>query len=195
MESSGKGKIRVVAILAVVAASLIFIFYKVMNSNKTVENEVMLTTTQAVLQRDLEINYPQSPRAVVKYYAELSQCMYDPSNAERDIEMLAVQSRKLLDDELVSTQSDEEYLASLKREIESFKEDKRSIISYTVSSSTDVEYNTTEMGECATLYCIYTMKKDTVNYSATQQYILRKDSKGHWKILGWQAAAPSGAAE
>ena len=40
----------------------------------------------------MEANYPQTPREVVKYYAELSQCMYDSETKEKDIQELAALS-------------------------------------------------------------------------------------------------------
>ncbi|SFL13692.1 hypothetical protein SAMN05216390_11193 [Lachnospiraceae bacterium KH1T2] len=184
--NSGKTKVVLVFVIIVIAA--VAIFYYFINRPKSDENMTVLSKTQAVVQRDLSIEYPKSPRAVVKYYAELSQCMYDTGNTEKDISDLAVQSRKLLDDELVAQQTSDQYLADLKSTIKKFADEKRRIVSFTISSTTDVDYATVDDGELASLYCIYTLQKGTLNYSDKEQYILRKDSEGHWKILGWQSA-------
>ena len=85
-------------------------------------------------------------------------------------------------------QTDEEYLNSLRLTINSFNKEKRKIISFTTSTSAEVEYKTTDIGELSSLFCIYTMQKDGINYTDTEQFLLRKDDEGHWKILGWKQA-------
>lgn len=183
---TGKGKI----VLALVVILLIFlaVFYFQINKNNSQKEELVLTDTQSAIQRDLSVNYPQTPKAVVRYYAELSKCMYNPDNTDKEIEQLAIQSRILLDEKLVAQQTDAQYIASLRSTISGFIQDKRKIISYTTSSSSEVEYATTELGETASLYCNYTMQKDSLNYIDTEQFLLRKNEEGRWKIVGWQSA-------
>ena len=183
---TGKGKI----VLALVVILLIFlaVFYFQINKNNSRKEELVLTDTQSAIQRDLSVNYPQTPKAVVRYYAELSKCMYNPDNSDKEIEQLAIQSRILLDEKLVAQQTDAQYIAALRSTISGFIQDKRKIISYTTSSSSEVEYATTELGETASLYCNYTMQKDSLNYIDTEQFLLRKNEEGRWKIVGWQSA-------
>ena len=176
--------------MIMVFALLVFlvVFYLVANAERPDDLE-RLSATEATIQRDLNINYPQTPKAVVRYYAELSQCMYDPSNSDEEIEAIARQSRLLFDDELKSRQSDAEYLASLKNTIASFIKDNRKIVSFTVTPSSEVVYKTLNIGEIASLYCTYTMQKGAVSYSDAEHFLLRKDGRGRWKILGWQSAS------
>ena len=183
-------KVTFLLAMAIVAVIIVIMIFKVANSNDVNSDDVALSKTQSVvLEHNLDIDYPQSPRAVVKYYAELSQCMYDTDNTDKDVSDLAVQSRKLLDDELVAQQTDDEYLSSLKKTIKKFADEKRRIVSFTVSSTTDVNYYSLDSGDqMASLYCIYTLQKGSLNYSDNEEYILRKDSDGHWKIIGWQSA-------
>ncbi|MCR5525854.1 MAG: hypothetical protein K6F39_00540 [Lachnospiraceae bacterium] len=185
---NNNGKTKVVLVFVIIVIAAVVVFYYFINKPKSDENMTVLSETQAVVQRDLSIEYPKSPRAVVKYYAELSQCMYDTQNTEKDISDLAIQSRKLFDAELLAQQTEEQYLVDLKSTIKKFADEKRKIVNFTLSSVTDVEYATVDEGELASLYCIYTLQKGTLNYSDKEQYILRKDSEGHWKILGWQTA-------
>ncbi len=167
---------------------LVAVFFVLTSRKKASESLEVLSRTQETLQKDLSINYPQTPRAVVRYYAELSQCMYDSQTTGEELGQLGIQSRKLLDDELVAGQTDAEYLASLNAAVAAFAKEKRRIISFTISSTNDVQYNTNEYGELATLFCYYTMQKENQTYSDNEQFILRKDDEGHWKILGWQQA-------
>ena len=173
-------------VIFIVVAALILFGKLSQRPNERTSAEFSLSPTEQVLQRDLSIDYPQSPKAVVKYYAQLSQAMYDEQNTDEQIKRLAHQSRRLFDSELYNNQTDEDYLARLMREIENDKKDGRKIMSFSLSAATDVEYQKTDDGEYATLYCNYPMQKEGAIYSDKEHFILRKDGEGHWKILGWQ---------
>ena len=164
------------------------VFYFVANGKRE-DSMTKLSATEATIQRDLSINYPQTPKAVVRYYAELSQCMYDPANSDEQIAEIARQSRDLFDDELKAQQTDEQYLASLKSTIAGFINDNRRIVSFTVSPSSEVIYSKLDIGDVASLYCTYTMQKGSVSYSDPEHFLLRRDGDGRWKILGWQSTS------
>ncbi len=182
---AGRGKI----VIMMVALLLVFlvIFYFLANRERP-DDLTRLSATESTIQKNLDINYPQTPKAVVRYYAELSQCMYDPSNTESEIAAIAEQSRYLFDEELKAQQSDQEYLQSLKTTIASFLRDSRKIVSFTISPSSEVVYSKTDIGEMASLFCTYTMQKGSVSYTDSEHFLLRKDASGRWKILGWQSA-------
>ena len=192
MNKKGRGRF----VLIVFAALIVFlaVFYFVANGKRRDEGLQKLSATEATVQRDLSINYPQTPKAVVRYYAELSQCMYDPSNSEEEVQEIAKQSRYLFDDELKAQQTDEQYLASLKTTIAAFLNDNRRIVSFTISPSSEVVYDTLDIGDVASLYCTYTMQKGPVSYSDPEHFLLRRDSEGRWKILGWQSSSAENGA-
>lgn len=189
---AGRGKI----VIIMVALLLVFlvVFYFLANRERP-DGLTRLSATESTIQKNLDINYPQTPKAVVRYYAELSQCMYDPSNTDTEIEAIADQSRYLFDEELKAQQSDQEYLKSLKTTIASFIRDSRKIVSFTISPSSEVVYSKTDIGEMASLYCTYTMQKGSVSYTDAEHFLLRKDGDGRWKILGWQSAAAGAEAK
>ncbi len=186
MKNSARG--RFILIMFAVLVVFLAVFYFVANGKRD-DGMTKLSATEATIQRDLSINYPQTPKAVVRYYAELSQCMYDPANSDAEIEEIAKQSRELFDDELKAQQTDEQYLASLKSTIAGFINDNRRIVSFTVSPSSEVIYSRLDIGEVASLYCTYTMQKGSVSYSDPEHFLLRRDGDGRWKILGWQSTS------
>lgn len=186
---NSSGKLKVILAILIVVVAVIIVFYRVANQKKADEGMVKLTATQDALLRNMEANYPPTPKEVVKYYAELSQCMYASETKEEEIQQLAAKSRELLDEELVAQQTDEQYYVALKTTIDSFKKEKRRIVSFTIpTNASQVEYYKSSDGdEMASLYCVFTLEKGgSLYYSDNEQYILRKDSKGYWKILGWQ---------
>ncbi len=166
-------------------------YYYLSNRNvpqpeETVPEEEVLTPTQEVLLRNLDTNYPPSPREVVKYFSQISQCFYNEENTEEEIEALGFKIRELYDDELVANQTEENYLASLKFDIEEFKKNNRMISSYAPSSSVDVETFSQDGYDWARLYCIYGIKQGELLYNSNMVFILRKDDQGHYKIYGWK---------
>ena len=74
----------------------------------------------------------------------------------------------------------------LKKDIEEFKEKKRTIVSYVPSSSVDVETFTKDGYDWARLYCIYGIKQDGLLYNSNIVFILKKDENSHYKIYGWK---------
>ena len=81
-----------------------------------------------------------------------------------------------------SNQDEERYLSALKKDIEEFKEKKRTIVSYVPSSSVDVETFTKDGYDWARLYCIYGIKP--VSYTHLDVY------KRQHHLLFWQMSRP-----
>ena len=99
---------------------------------------------------------------------------------------LALKMREIYDDELVANQTEEEYLDLLKKDIDEYRLNGRSISGYSPSSSMDVEFFTENGYDWARLYCIYDVKQSSLIYKTTLCFILRKDEDGHYKIYGWE---------
>lgn len=166
-------------------------YYYLSNRNvprpeETVSETEVLTASQEVLLRNLETNYPPTPREVVKYFSEITQCFYNEENSDEMVEKLGMKIRELYDDDLKANQTEADYLASLKFDIEEYKKNNRTISSYAVSSSVDVDTFVENGYDCARLYCIYGVKQGDLLYNSNTVFILRKDVNGHYKILGWK---------
>lgn len=162
-----------------------FAFYLGHKSRTSGEEVVESTAVQKVLQKDLERNYPPTPKEVVKYFAEITKCFYNEEYSDEDLEKLAVQIQELYDEELVANKSQEDYMQDLRSDIASMKENKYTIVGYDVSPSTDVEFFTQNEDSCARLYCNFYVKQGAGNVPSLEQFVLRKDTEGHWKIMGW----------
>lgn len=176
------------AFVLVVFIAIIVIAYYYQISNRVVKSkteEQRVSEVQEILVQDMDSNYPPSPKEVVKYYAAITKCFYDDNYTEDEFEKLAKKSRELFDTELLSNQSEEDYIINLKKDVENYKTRTMTVSSYSVSPSADVEYSTTEKGEFASLYCIFTLRQESKLQTTRERFILRKDEDGHWKILGW----------
>lgn len=179
------------AFFLLLAMGCVLLAYYLINlriENSKPEEYVELTAIQHVLSRNLETNYPQTPKEVIKYYSEITTCFYNEEHTEEELYALAMKAMELYDHELAANQTEEVYLKDLKSEIKDFKEKKYHISSYATSSSTDVYYYNQGGHEFAKLYCSYNVRTGTVMTVIEEIFLLRMDFEGHWKIYGWDLA-------
>ncbi len=175
-------------IMIIVAVIIVGVYYVVATKDiggvktKVVETDV----AGELLLRNLDTNYPPSPREVIKYYSDITQEFYSEKIDEEQIEALAIRSRMLFDKELLAQQTDAEYLESLKTEIASYTEKNMYISSYSLSSSVDVKYSEENGFSFARVYCIYSLREAATKIVAVHEtFLLRKDEDSHWKIYGF----------
>lgn len=184
--------LKVIIVFAVFICMCVGAFFYLSNHTnedkapKEESNSKIMTAVQEILARNLDTNYPPTPKEVLKYYSEITRCFYGEKYSEEELAELAKKSRQLFDDELYSTQTDEQYLAALIIDINSYKEANKAISSFSVSASTDVQEYRYDGREWAQLYCIYSVRVGTTITPVQERFLMRKDNLGHWKILGWE---------
>lgn len=185
-----KAGIVKIGIIVVVLAAIVFafFFYQGHTTGQQTQTEAVATVVQSVLMRDLAHNYPPTPKEVVKYYAEITECFYNEEYSDEELLDLAAKIQELYDAELVANKTQEQYIEDLKLDISKMKQEKYTIASYEVSASTDVEYFTQDDYSCARLYCTFNMRRGgaTGRAPSLERFLLRKDEAGHWKIMGWE---------
>ncbi len=175
-------------ILTMVIGALAYYYYL---SNKTPSSDAtdQSVTNQEVAElitRDLQKNYPESPKEVIKFYMRIAKQYYNTDNSEETVEKLGKQARLLFDDELKSKQTDEQFLTELKKEVKEYKKANRYISDYQIDTSNSVKYQTLENREYASIMTLYYIReKNNLIYSYTK-FRLRKDDSGRWKILYWE---------
>ncbi len=188
MNMKRSGIISLVVLFVVLAAIVAsYAFHINRKAAQDVEKVVESTAVQKVLMKDLERNYPPTPKEVVKYFAEITKCFYNEDYTEEELEQLALKIQGLYDTELIENKSQEDYMADLRSEIASMKNSESKISSYVLSSSVDVEEFVENGYSCARLYCTFNVKQGTSGtVRSMEQFVLRKDDDGHWKIFGWE---------
>jgi len=183
-------KTRIIIIVVVCVALLVggYAFWTNNNSNASSEN-VELTKVQQLITKDLSKNYPATPREVVKLYNEIITCFYGEEYTEAELEKLVDMTLMLMDEELAANNPREDYLKRVKMEILAFDAADRTIVSYTLESSNEVEHGEIDGEDSAIVQTSYFIKEKNAQspYSKTfQNYLLRKDADGNWKILGFE---------
>lgn len=184
-------KVVKTVIIVVVLAAVILVYYYYLGhrtKRQEVEEAAVATVVQSVLMRDLEHNYPPTPKEVVKYYAEITECFYNETYSDEELVQLANKIQMLYDAELVANKTQEQYMEDLRNDIVEMKGKKLQIASYEVSASTDVEEFTQDGYSCARLYCTFYLRQpgNGSRVPSLERFILRKDEDGHWKIFGWE---------
>ena len=186
MKNSRKILVILIVVLFVSAILGLFIYVNNKPQSGSVEDDVVISNVDNVVLRNLDINYPPTPKEVLKYYSEITMCFYEENLSEEDLVRLAQTARKLYDAELCADVTEEEYLASLREDILEFNSLGIVVSGYTVSASTDVEEFVVDGRECARLYVTYRLRQGTEYIYSNEVFIMRKDENGHWKILGWE---------
>ncbi len=182
-----KQAIKNFIILLIVALLIIASFAYLVNRDRTAKEEIdKLTAVQEVLARDLSSNYPPTPKEVLKYYSEITRCFYSEEYSEEELIKLAKKSRELFDEALIANQTEEDYIGALRNEIIIFKDGDQSISSYSVAGSANVDYYQYEGAKWAKLNCIYSMRTEGKIKPTQEEFLLRKDAGGRWKIFGWR---------
>lgn len=186
MKNSRKILVILIVVLFVSAILGLFIYINNKPQSGSVEDDVVISNVDNVVLRNLDINYPPTPKEVLKYYSEITMCFYEENLSEEDLVRLAQTARKLYDAELCADVTEEEYLESLREDILEFNSLGIVVSGYTVSASTDVEEFVVDGRECARLYVTYRLRQGTEYIYSNEVFIMRKDEDGHWKILGWE---------
>ncbi|WP_455721320.1 DUF6715 family protein [Agathobacter sp.] len=179
MKKTGIVIIALVAIIGICGA-----FYAVNeNSKKESQKEASLTEIQKITTKDLDKDYPQTPREVVKFYNKIVDSYYKDQYTDDELDSLTDQALKLFDDELVQANPKDSYKSSVVADVKNYKDQGKTIAQIDVCDSNDVKYATDSEDQIAYVRASYFIKQGS-SYSKTyQDYVLRKDSEGRWKIL------------
>ncbi len=183
-----KKAIRII-VAAVLCIGIVVGYYYYLshkNDNKSNEETTQLTEVQKLTTKNFANKYPATPREVVKWYNRYITCFYKEEYSQDEFEDMVDRVRILLDEDLLGYNPRDAYVKSLKTEIEDYKNRDKKILQSRVSDSSDVVYKTVDGDECAYVNAYYFCSEGS-NYSRTyEEYVLRKDEDGRWKILAFQ---------
>lgn len=186
-----KKYIRTIIVTAIMAMLCIGFFMYLSNrepSQTATEKDLAKQEVDNLTTIDIEKNYPESPKEVIKLYARITKAYYKGNLTDAQIEALGKQARILFDSELKGTQTDSEFLKALKTDIESYKSTGRYVSDYSIEDSAMVNYSTFQGRKYAFIVMTYTLRENDKLIVSRTKYTLRQDDKGRWKILFWELA-------
>ena len=191
-ESKEKGlkKYRTLIILLILAGiGILFYFYTTTKSSaKKGNTNVDISEVAKLLSKDLDKSYPDTPREVIRTYNRIITCFYGTKLSEEELTELAKMVQNLMDEELLERNPFDVYYNNLKEDISTYRSEKKTISSFILANSYDVQYKNLEGKQYAMLDCIYYTKSNAGTSRTIQRFTLRKDEAGRWKILYWSLA-------
>lgn len=180
---NAKYVIIAIACICLICAGFFFL------SKDTQPNEKNLTEIEKVIVKDLKNNYPKTPREVVKFYNRIVKCYYGDKPTEAQLNDLVDQMLLILDEDLLLVNPRNAYYNSVVKDIASYKEKNKTLVSTDVCDSNDVVYVTdekdgaNEKDKLAYVNASYFINNDGNFGYSYQQFVLRQDEDGNWKIL------------
>lgn len=180
-----KKTIRTIAVVVVCAALIIGYYYylSMRNDGGAQSKGDEQTEVEQVIGLPIEVDYPSTPREVVKVFNRILKCYYNEDYTDKQLVKLANKQRELLDEELLNNNPETQYMQNIRADINQFKEEKRTISNISMCGTNEVIYKTIDERECAYVTCSYFMKAGNEYETTYQRYVLRRDEEGNWKIL------------
>lgn len=185
--------VQFVGILGLVCVGVLIIFFVLNQKSEDgifVKKENTSTEVQNILEKDIERNYPATVREVVRLFSRISKCYYNESISETEFEQLLLLQRQLFDEEFLNHNPLESFANNLSLELEVIKKEKHTMISYRVQKQSSV--TTWQSGEnnFSSIIAGYTLKEGSEYKKTYEEFLLREDENGRWKIVGWRLTAP-----
>lgn len=179
---NGKNVVLIILLFAVIAG-----FYMSASNEKDTKSNKKQDEYTILREKDLTDSYPETPREVVKLYGRIAKCLYKEGMTDKQLETLVCQLRQLFDEELLRENPLETQLEALDYDLKRFHEDENVIINYKVEDKTLVK-GEIDGREAATIVLSLSIKKGKDYTRTNEQFLLRKNYLGRWKIVGWQLA-------
>lgn len=156
------------------------------NKSRAQREDNTMTAVQNVMSRNLNNDYPATPKEVIKYYNEIIRCLYNEEIDDGDIDSLGLKARDLYDDELLEANELASYQINLRRDVKDYRDNERRFVGFGVAASTNVDTFDKDGYSFAKLMCTYNISQSGKTYAVKIMYLLRKDDNRRWKIYGWE---------
>lgn len=175
-------------ILIILVVLVVSYYYHLSNSTSSDKknDEIKISAASDILMKNYSVNYPPTPKEVVKEYLQISKVLHNDELSDEEITAVGLKIQELYDDEFIANKSQEDYLKDLKSEIAAFRNNNYVITNYYTSASTEVVYGVVDGFEFAKLYASYSIRVGGKSQILQEIFLLRKDNNGRWKIYGWQ---------
>lgn len=179
---------KLIGVLAAVAIVVLVLFYYINNKGDSIfDKHGKSTEAEILLEKNLEVYYPASQREVVRMFYRINKCCYNEKITEEQYEKLLDQLRILYDEELLAANPRDKQRTSFYDELTLAKKEKRIVSITKVQQQSAVKtWEKDGKSYSSIIGCSIMSEKGKKATYVYNEYILRKDDKGRWKILGWQ---------
>lgn len=173
---------------------IVLVIFFVLNQNADdgifSKKENTSTEVQNILAKDVERNYPATVREVVRLFSRISKCYYNETISASEFQQLITMQRMLFDEEFLDNNPLESFVNNLSSEIEEMRNNKSTMISYRVQKQSSVKDWEAGENKFSSIVASYTLKEGSEYKKTYEEFLLREDENGRWKIVGWRLTDP-----
>ncbi len=149
------------------------------------------TEAQNILAKDMERNYPATEREVVRLFARISKCYHNEVISDDEFNGLVEMQRKLFDEEFLENNPLDTFTNNLAAEIDAAKSRKYQMATWRVQKQSSVVTWQSGDDRFSSIIASFTMNEKEIGYTRTyEEFLLRENEKGRWKIVGWRLTDP-----
>ena len=183
-----KNTVRITVVILILMLLIVGYYTYLSNRTKSSSNDATMTVVDEVMSRNMQLDYPSTPKELIKYYNEIQRCFYNENCSDEQIEALGNRARELYDEDLLANNEINEYMANLKKEIQIYKDNMRTITGTSLAASTNVDYFEQDGFQFARIFCGYNVVDGRGTTQVREIFLLRRDENKRWKIYGWDLA-------
>jgi len=187
MGSAKQRTLITIFVMSTIAVLVILLYHYLVNRTEVSIEEP--TEVEVLINKDLELYYPATPKEVVKLYSNMLQNLYTELE-EDEYKALGLKMRELYDEELLEINSLDKHINQLSNEILEWKNAKRRIVNFSFDNDKDNLSRVEDGVEYQIINVSYTFEERS-KFIEDYSFILRKDENNRWKILGWRLVPQS----
>ena len=182
------GPLGTIIFMVLFAAVVIGIYFAITRGKNTDTKEIPAETSEAdaLIKKDLDWEYPATPREVLKLYCRITKCLYNDDLTDEQIKKLVSQVRNLYSFDLLENNAEDEQIAFIKGDRVEYKKDKKTIFSFAIDSASNIEYIDTKAGKTALIKMYFTLKAGANMERSFEEFSLIQQDDGKWKIVAWR---------
>ena len=190
----GKKTARLVGSLCLVVVVVLGVFLALNLGEDTSvfsKDEKPNTEAQSILAKDVDRNYPATVREVVRLYSRISRCYHNEAISGEEFQKLVEMQRKLFDEEFLDINPLDTFTNNLAAEIDAAKARKYQMTAWRVQKQSSVVTWQDGENHFASIVACFTMSEKEAGLTKTyEEFLLREDENGRWKIVGWRLTDP-----
>ena len=182
------GPLGTIIFMVLFAAVVIGIYFAITRGKNTETKEIPAESSEAdtLIKKDLDWEYPATPREVLKLYCRITKCLYNDDLTDEQIKKLVSQVRNLYSFDLLENNAEDEQIAFIKGDRVEYKKDKKTIFSFAIDSANNIEYIDTKAGKTALIKMYFTLKAGANMDRSFEEFSLIRQDDGKWKIAAWR---------
>lgn len=185
MKKKGTNTFTILVFILVIVCLAMYVV--ISNRTKQMTSGDDASEVEKLLSYDFAEDYPKTVKETVRLHCRYMKCAYNNEFSEEELAKMNQQVRNLYDQELLDYNEESAQLDALKQDIQYYVDNKQKIVSYSFGEDSQIEYNTQDQVDYAKIKVTVMLRVDSAPGEAEEEYILRKNDQGQWKILGWQA--------